>query len=69
MEAVGRQFSGRLPDNDEAGLVRWTDCHQLAKLREAHGVLTNELTVAGGALMQPFGVTEYKIPPGPDYTE
>jgi len=32
-------------------------------------VLTNELTVAAGGLMHPFGVTEYKLPPGPGYPD
>ena len=44
-------------------------CLDDATLREPHSVLTNELTAAGGALMQPFSVTEYKIPPGPGYTD
>ena len=33
------------------------------------GVLTNELTGAGGGLMHTFGIAEYKIPPGPGYTD
>src|SRR5262249_43669237 len=67
-EAAGQQFGRRLSDN-EAGLVCWTDCCQFEKLREPRSVLTNKLTVAGGVLIHPFGVTEYKILRGPGYPD